>query len=168
MSYKVFLSYSTKDNAMANRVKKYFEQITDVSVFLCETSLIFGHVDDAIKAHIIDCDLFMILYSKNSINSNYVQHEIGVATGHNKIIIPILLDNEVKPDGMLQGYNYFPIYDEEKAKVEMPKLYNYIVQESQKKSSSNIGGMALMAIGVIALLGLLASMGSSSSSTKKQ
>ena len=159
MTYKVFLSYSTKDSNKAKELQEHFERIPEVSVFLYQTSFILGHVDDAIKAEIKGCDLFMILYSKNSINSNYVQHEAGVAKGHDKIIIPVLLDSEVKPDGMLEGYSYFSIYDEEKAKVEMPKLYDYIVQESQKKStptsvSTEISGVALLTIIGIALLGI--------------
>ena len=150
---KIFISYSTLDIEISKRIATYLLQIRDVSVFLSESNLIVGTLSDVLVDKIKHCDLFIVLYSKNSHGSNYVQQEIGVAKGTNKPIIPILLDAEAKPEAMLQGTSYLTIYDENKAKEQMPRLYNYIIQESQKKAS----GQALLALGALFALGYLLS-----------
>jgi len=151
MTFNIFISYSIKDLETAKQLQKYLAQIQGTSVFLSESSLIIGQLSDAIVTKIKECDLFVVLYSKNSQNSNYVQQEIGVARGNSKIIIPVLLDSEAKPDAMLQGISYLSLYDEEKRGVQMPELYNYIVRESQKKAT----GQVLLALGVLYVLYLL-------------
>lgn len=149
MTYNIFISYSTKDGEPARRLHSYLAQIQSVSVFLSESSLILGSLSDALVQKIKDSDLFIVLYSKNSQASNYVQQEIGVAKGNQKLIIPILLDQDAKPDAMLQGLSYISLYDEEKRNMQLPRLYAYIGQESQRKAT----GQALLALGAIWLLG---------------
>ncbi len=152
-TYNIFISYSTLDIEIAKRIVTYLSQIQGVSVFLSDSNLIVGTLSNVLIEKIKHCDLFLVLYSKNSYSSNYVQQEIGVAKGNNKLIIPILLDDEARPSAMLQGTSYLSIYDENKAKEQMPRLYNYIVQESQKKAN----GQALFALGAIFALGYLLS-----------
>ncbi len=149
MTFNVFISYSTKDKATALQLKNYVAKIQSTSIFLAESDLIVGQLSEAIITKIKECDLFIVLYSKNSQNSNYVQQEIGVAKGSNKIIVPILLDSKAKPDAMLAGISYLSIYDEEKRNAQMPKLYSYITQESQKKANTQ----AILALGAVLLLG---------------
>ncbi|MCX8015475.1 MAG: toll/interleukin-1 receptor domain-containing protein [candidate division WOR-3 bacterium] len=151
MAFNIFISYSTKDLEIAMKLQTYLSQIQGTSVFLAETTLIVGKLSDAIISEIKKCDLFIILYSKNSHNSNYVQQEIGVAIANNKKIIPILLDAETKPDAMLKDYKYLSIYDEDKRNTQIPQLYNYIVEESQKKADIQ----AVLTLGIIFLLGFL-------------
>ncbi len=149
MAFNVFISYSTKDIGIAHRLQNYLTQIQDTSIFLSESSLIVGQLSDTLVMKIKECDLFIVLYSKNSQNSNYVQQEIGVARGNIKIIIPILLDSEAKPDAMILDTSYLTLYDEEKRNAQMPKLYNYIAQESKKKNNIQ----TLLALSAIILLG---------------
>lgn len=158
MVFKIFLSYSTKDSAIAKRTKDYFERIQGVSIFLSEAKLILGRIDEAILKEIRECDFFIVLYSKDSHNSNYVQQEIGAARANNKMMIAVSLDPDIKPDAMLQGINYLSAYDEEKQKVEMPKLFKYVQQEAQKKANLN----ALIGMGLIFGFLYLLSKGSSS------
>ncbi len=153
MSYDIFISYSTLDIEVAKKITAYLSQIRDVSVFLSDSSLIVGTLSDVLVNKIKFCDLFVVLYSKNSHGSTYVQQEIGVAKGNNKLMIPILLDAEAKPSAMLQGISYLSIYDENIAKEQMPILYHYIVQESQKKASAQ----ALLALGALFAIGYLLS-----------
>ena len=151
--YNIFISYSTLDIEMAKKINNYLLQIRDVSVFLSESNLIVGTLSNVLVEKIKECDLFLVLYSKNSQNSNYVQQEIGVAKGNKKMIIPLLLDAEAKPDAMLQGISYLSIYDENKVAEQMSRLHKYVIQESQKKSS----GQALLALGALITLGYLLS-----------
>src|SRR3989338_5919444 len=101
MGYNVFISYSTKDSEIVRTFYDYFVQIQGTNVFLSETKLIVGLLSEALVTQIKNCDLFIICYSKNSQNSNYVQQEIGVAKGSNRKILPICLDQDAKPDAML-------------------------------------------------------------------
>ncbi|MBS3061555.1 MAG: toll/interleukin-1 receptor domain-containing protein [Candidatus Diapherotrites archaeon] len=145
MTFNIFISYSTKDIETAKRQQNYFSQIQGTRVFLSESSLILGQLSDVFINEIKKCDLFIVLYSKNSQNSTYVQQEIGVAKGNGKLVIPVLLDAEAKPDAMLQGISYLSIYDEEKRNTQMPRLYQYITQETQKKAT----GETLLFLGAL-------------------
>lgn len=107
-----------------------------------------GQLDEYLITKIKMSDLFIVLYSKNSQHSNYVQQEIGVAKGNNKIIIPILLDAESKPDAMLNGISYLSIYDKER-NIQILKLYKYVGQEVVRKNDSQM----FLVLGAILLLG---------------
>ena len=150
--YNVFISYSAKDGETAKNLQSYLAQIKGVSVFLSETVLILGSLSDTLVQKIKECDLFIVLYSKNSQASTYVNQEIGVAKGNQKLIIPILLDSEARPDAMLEGISYLSLYDETKRNEQMPRLYNYISEQSNKKAGSEfLGGLILAALLVYAL-----------------
>ena len=151
MTFNVFISYSTKDSVTARQLYTYLSQIQGTSVFLSESKLIVGQLAEYLITKIKECDLFIVLYSKNSENSNYVQQEIGAAKGNNKIIVPILLDEESKPDAMLKGISYITIYDPEQRNTQMPRLYDYVFQQTQNKINSQM----FLALGAIALLGIV-------------
>ena len=153
MVFGIFISYSTYDSDTAKRIENYLRQITNTEIYLYETQVKTGQISEAIIQKIRQCDLFIVLYSKNSIQSTYVQQEIGVAKGNHKIIIPILLDSDAKPDALLTGINYLSIYDEKKRNEQLPKLYQNVANESQKKASAQ----ALLVIGGLATLAYLAS-----------
>ncbi len=148
MVFNIFISYSIKDSETARKLDSYFKQITNTQIFLFESQTLFGQLSVNIIQRIMACDLFIVLYSKNSIQSTYVQQEIGVAKGNNKMIIPILLDVEAKPDALLAGITYLSLYDEQKRNQEMPKLLQYVAENSKKKENLQ----AVVAVGVIGLL----------------
>lgn len=154
MTYEIFISYSTFDIDTAKRITDYLSRIRGVTVFLSESNLIAGRLSDILVEKIKSCDLFIVLYSRNSHNSIYVQQEIGVAKGNNKLIIPILLDSEAKPNAMLEGMRYLTIYDENKARENMPMLFNYIAQQLQKKADTK-KTEGLLVLGAMLFLYLL-------------
>lgn len=152
MAYNIFISYSTKDSEIARRFQACFQNIRGVSVFLSETNLIVGQVSAAILQQIRNCDIFIVLYSKNSRDSAYVQQEIGAAKSQSKIIIPVVLDEEARPDAMLAGVNYLSRYDSTKWVSQSQRLYEYIVTNSNQKSSNEaIGAMILGGLFLYAL-----------------
>lgn len=155
MTYNIFLSYSSKDIETARRIKQYFTQVPNTAVFLAETELILGKLDPVLIQAIQQSELFLVLYSKDSQASAYVQQEIGIAIGSNKIIVPLLLDPEAKPDAMIKDRRYLSIHDEQKRNEQMPRLYNYVLQESQKKRNNE----ALLTIGAIFFLSYAFSKG---------
>jgi len=147
MTFKIFVSYSTKDIDEIKPILQQIQTIKDTEFFFADETLNPGdQISQRIINYISDCDVFILFYSEFARDSTYVQHEIGVAKANNKIIIPILLDAS-KPDGMLQGINYLNFYDQTKKQQEFERLYNFIVRNVQSKNQKS-------ALSLLALLGL--------------
>jgi len=74
--------YSTKDLAQVNHIKTALRGLPDVKLFIAQYSLKRGQSlsIDVLKA-INECDLFLLLWSKEAKNSEWVQMEIGAAKG---------------------------------------------------------------------------------------
>ncbi len=152
MAYNIFISYSTKDSEMARQFQNSFNNIQGVSVFLSDTCLILGQVSADILQKIQTCDIFIVLYSKNSLASNYVQQEIGAAKSQSKLIIPVLLDGEAKPDAMLAGVNYLALYDSSKWSEQFQRLNSFIAKASNTKASNEaLGALILGSMFIYAL-----------------
>jgi len=153
MVYKIFVSYNNKDSVAADLLKIYLGQIKDTEIFLFEDKLLPGQLSDAITYHIGQSDIFIVIYSKNSHTSTYVQQEIGVAKGRGKLIIPILIDKDAKPDAMLAGVTYLPMYDPSQLFNQAQKLYDFIASKVEEKRRNQ----AILAIGSIMFLACLLS-----------
>jgi len=153
MTYNIFISYSSKDLEDAKRIKELLTQIPDARCFLAETNILAGSLSQNIIAAIQQCDLFVVLHSKNSQGSSYVQQEIGAARMSNKLILPILLDPEAKPEAMIKENGYLAFYDPTKKHEEMTKLYNHILKNSKQKANNQ----ALLGIAALFVLAKLAS-----------
>lgn len=147
MSFKIFVSYCTKDIEEIKPILQQIRTIKDTDLFFADQTLNPGdHISQRIIDYISNCDVFILFYSKAAYDSTYVQHEIGVAKANDKLIIPILLD-ETKPDGMLQGINYLNFHNQDKKQQELERLYNYINQNVQRKNRNSL-------LSTVALLGL--------------
>jgi len=152
-TFNIFASYSTKDIERIEPVLNYLSQIQGVGIFFADADLQPGDViSDRIIQNIIAADIFLAFYSTASVQSSYVQQEIGAARAHNKIIIPLLLDG-TKPTGMLAGVHYLDLSDEQKRLPEIGRLHNFIVNNIQTKNQNKLwGALALLGIGAFALL----------------
>lgn len=131
--FNIFISYSANDS---KKIKSFLGQLSslqNVKIFFAERSIAPGSIiSHTIIENIKKSDVFLVFFSEFSINSNYVQQEIGVAKSNNKIIIPILLD-ESKPTGMLEGINYLDFFDQTKQPQEIDRLSDFIVQAVKSK-----------------------------------
>jgi len=143
MTLNIFLSYSNNDTQSASDILQRFKRIPNVDVFLAKENVVAGNLADGITSKIKACDIFIVLYSKNSHNSQYVQNEIGVAKGSDKVILILSLD-DTKPTAMLQGITYYPLYNSDVANL----ATKYIEQKAKEKASFEL----LIVVG--ALLGL--------------
>ena len=151
MTYNIFFSYSTANLATARKICNYFKQIPNTEVFLCEDTVTVGQLTSDITARINSCDMFIVLYDKSSHTSQYVQNEIGVATGANKPIIPLVLESQYLPTAMLTGKRYYPIWDGENWEVKLLELYGYLEQKANERNIAD----AVLVIGAILALGIL-------------
>lgn len=151
--FKIFVSYSTNDIEKVKPVVDYLSQIHGVRIFFADATILPGDViSDRIIQHIITADIFLAFFSNSSVQSNYVQQEIGAGRAHNKIIIPVVLD-ETKPTGMLAGINYLNLADDQKRLPEIGRLHNAIINNIQTKNQKQLwGALAVLGIGALALL----------------
>jgi hypothetical protein len=150
MTFTIFASYSTKDVEKIKPVLDHISHISGLRTFLAETDLQPGDmIDKTITQHILSSDVFLLFFSESAKHSNYVQQEIGVALGHTKIIIPLLLEG-IKPTGMLANVQYLDLSDEMKRPYELERLYNFIIRNVQSKSQNQlIGALAVLGIGYL-------------------
>jgi hypothetical protein len=151
-NFNIFASYSTKDIDKIKPVLNNLFQIQGVQIFFADADLKPGDIiSQRITQSIIASDIFLVFYSESAQQSSYVQQEIGVALGQNKIIIPLLLD-KTKPTGMLANVHYLDFSDEQKRLSEFAILYNFIMNNKQTKDRNQLlGGLALLGIGILAL-----------------
>lgn len=92
---KVFVSYATADLATVDLIKKWSTD-PQVEVFVAEHSAAPGTALNAtIVTEIQTCDLFLLMWSAEAANSDYVLQEVGVAVGARRPIQPVVLEPDV-------------------------------------------------------------------------
>lgn len=92
MAYKVFISYSRKDIPNVDALRAFL-QFPDVESFVSEYAVMPGApIAATTKTAILVCGLFVLLWSKNAMASEWVSQEIGIAHGNHKPILPFVLE----------------------------------------------------------------------------
>jgi hypothetical protein len=155
MPFRIFLSYNSNDLIHATAVRDYFGRIPNTTVYFAEEDLRAGSLATNITPQIQNCNMFMVLISRNSQNSAWVQQEIGIARGSNKIILPLLLDTESRPLGTISEYRYYPIHDLHTWNTNLNSLYAYITNLATQQTNSEQFGNAILSLAAVAGLGLL-------------
>ena len=155
MVFNVFISYSEKDEEKIRLVLNSIRTIKDTNIFFAPETLKIGDkISQEIINSIKNSHMFIVFYSNNSTQSNYVQQEIGVAKANSKLIIPVLLDR-TKPTGMLLDINYLNLSNEKEYSLGINKLYNLIFSKSEQLMRNQ----GLLILGALGLLVYFASKG---------
>lgn len=109
MKFNIFISYSTKDLQQVKALEKQLSN-TPINVFVADHSILPGEeLTSKISEAIRGCDLFIVLWSKNAKNSDWVSQEIGKATALNKKILPLVLDRGLTLPGFLSDLKYLSV-----------------------------------------------------------
>jgi len=150
MAYRVFISYSTKDLWIADHVKAALT-LPGVEVFIAEYNVppsapLNLQIELAIRA----CDLFVLLWSRNSKSSDYVPQEIGIARGCGRAILPVVLEDGLTVPGFISELKYLPAFRNPVQSVAWLQQFVW-----QNATSQQQGTAALV---VMSLLGLLCLM----------
>src|SRR5437870_4134664 len=99
-SYLVFVSHSTKDRWIARQIAKLLEgsgKDFSIKTFLDERDIKVGDsIPDSIRTNIQQCNEFLVLLTRNSLDRPWVLIEISAAWGHGKRIIAII--DKVAPE----------------------------------------------------------------------
>lgn len=105
----VFISYSRKDREFADRIVGYLKE-KGHKIWMDKDRILGGaKYPQEIAAGIGASDFILLLISKNSIGSKWVEREIYYALSKNKKIVPLLMDFAEIPEGLklvLADINY--------------------------------------------------------------
>ncbi len=98
MSHKVFISYSSKDKAVANKICNQLEQ-SGIECWIAPRDIDAGSKYATAITHAIeDCQILLLLFSKNAANSSHVESELEFAFSLRKTIIPCRIDHSLVRD----------------------------------------------------------------------
>ncbi len=124
MSNDVFISYSHRDMAFVSQLHQELKQ-RGVSAWFDQTGIEAGDQwrEEIVKG-IMECNLFLLVLSPDSLGSRNVRKEIDLAESHKKQIVPLRWRKSQLPPSVqyqLAGTQYFK-FDEEASKEKFDKL----------------------------------------------
>jgi hypothetical protein len=153
MAYNVFISYSTKNLHIVDWARTTLAQPGITEVFAAEYSVVPSQVLNAeIIRAIRACDLFVLLWSHDAKNSDYVPQEIGIAVGCNKIILPVVMEDNVPVPGFITDLKYLAAHKNWEGSFQW--LAQFVHDNSQKqKNAKTLGALVATILGGIWLFG---------------
>ncbi len=154
MTYKVFISHSTRDQGLvisfANLLSKF-----GVEVFVAEWYLTPGErLDRKVFEQIEKSDCVVVLLTRNGIRSNWVQQEIGYALRRPKMVLIPLVEKGIDQKALaaVQNKDYIE-YDPYQPQQALIKASSYV--KSLKLGKEEQTKILLIAGGILAFLLLL-------------
>lgn len=148
MPAQVFISYSTTDIDAATRSKRVLDAAGHCAYVAHYDARGGVRLPEDIKKHIEASDIFVVIWSSSAKSSDWVAQEVGIAESLKKIIVPIVLERDLKPSGFISDRKYVSAFDNLETAISELKA---IVDEAMKKKEDETG-KALLAIGAIGLL----------------
>ena len=151
MAYRVFMSYSTKDMQRVEEVRTALQDML-VEVFVAEHSVEPGqHLLKQIAKAIKACQVFLLVWSENSQESQWVSNEVTLAISEGKFIIPIVLDPEATLPSVLADRKYLPAYRDPQQALKW--LRTTILKRARERRDLDLA----VTFGVVALAALILS-----------
>ncbi len=97
---EIFLSHADEDKKLAKRLAQILKKFGP-KVFLAHDDIDAGeNWEDILNEKIINCDIFLALLTDNFHNANYTDHEVGIAFGLKKPIVPVSI-GKIDPYGFM-------------------------------------------------------------------
>lgn len=158
MSGHVFISHSTLDAKQVEYVRRLVEA-QGLEVYLAEHDPQPGsHLPDKIRRNIERSDAVIVLVTKSSIDSRYVNQEIGAAQIARKLIVPLVHPDLVGEDlAMLNGAEFL-IFDPDELAQTTPDLVGHLKKLARKAQLQDVGQALLVAGLVVGALYVTASL----------
>lgn len=153
-NFNVFVSYSTHDLAQVSQLQQQLLG-SPIEVFVAEHSVSPSQdLAQTINMAIEQCDLFVLLWSKNAETSAWVPQEIGKATALKKNILPLVLDDGMQLPGFIQNLKYLPIHSNPAAALEQARKIIFEAYEQKAKRAAAAAQaekdkLAMMGIGAL-------------------
>lgn len=93
------------------------------------------------------CNLFILLWSSNSKESEWVPQEIGIATSDKKPILPVVLHSDISLPGFIKALKYLPVYKNPEGALSW--LRANVFEQAQKKEQTD--GLVWLGLGAAVL-----------------
>ena len=144
---KVVISYATKNFAWVERVRAVIAT-EDIDVFIAEYDAPTGaDLLVSIESAIDDADLVVVLWSREARESNWVRDEVSIAKGKNKMIIPVVLDDDRNLPQFVKDLKYIDVTkNPDKALADLKKI---IDSRATQKNNRQLFGVLMSIVGVI-------------------
>jgi hypothetical protein len=145
--YSVFISYSSHELDIVNHVRTNLVAL-GVEVFVAEYSVTIGEkLRCKIEGAIQDCDLFILLWSKNAKTSDWVTDELAMARKAGKFVMPVVLESDLQLPPFISEMKYLKAY---RPKEEwLPALKEMVFKRVEKDRNAVLallGGILLAAL----------------------
>lgn len=99
MDNKIFISYSSEDAKVANKIVSFIED-KGFNCWIAPRNIEPGHdYTDSINSAIRNCSCVVLVFSERAVLSQWVKKEIGLAVHFKKCIIPYKISNFQVDDG---------------------------------------------------------------------
>lgn len=143
MAYTIFISFSNADGHIVNEVINTISD-KDVHFFVANYSISPGEsISKKLKKGIEQCDLFVLIWSRNAKESNWVQQEIGYAIAKEKNILPLVLHKNIELPAFIRDIKYLEIHDDPYHSYWW--LKEHVFQNVKKKNNKSLLGLGVAA-----------------------
>lgn len=151
MSFKVFISHSTKDFGFVNHIKYWLNRnLIDTYIFE-EDSQPGTRVYEKIVKAIDTSECVLAIMTVDGSRSQWVRDEIVYAIGKKKLVIPIV-EEGVQIIGFLEGIEYIS-YKPDDPEYTIGSVVEYLTHKRIEKESKQKGN-AILVISSLILLAL--------------
>jgi hypothetical protein len=158
MAFKIFVSYSKQDAPRAERLAQQL-QSTPINVYIAEHPVLQRReLSLPVARAIIECDIFVLVWSKYAQESECVQQEIGRASILDKPILPLILSERIELPNFLRNLNCLLIGKDPIGSLSVARsliLAEYQRREQQRamltQANKDKDVLALMGIGAFLL-----------------
>jgi len=134
---RIFLSYVTADREYAHKLYSLLSKRPNLYIFTPEMLSAGEAWESILKKELSQSDIFVVLLSANSVDSEWVLHELGAAWALNKPIIPVVTHPEVfsKIPLTLRQIKLIEIKE-----LEKPEVIDQILERYEKVATSPNSG----------------------------
>ena len=92
---RLFVSYASEDSGLAKELLSQLASQPKFNVFTTSKISAGENWQSKIRKELSQSDYFLVLLSPTSLQSKWVQFELGAAWGLNKFIIPVVTSHEI-------------------------------------------------------------------------
>ena len=106
----VFISYCRKDKSLAHLLTHILTQ-AGVECLIDSQLSHARPFDDPLKRMIEDADIVLVLLTKSSLSSAWVNQEIGYAAAQGKKIWTVAMEQELEPESLISTIGSYSLID---------------------------------------------------------
>ena len=131
---RIFLSYTTADKVQAHKLRGLLSQRPGLRIFTADTLSAGEDWVPKLRDELSQCDIFMVLLSPDSVDSDWILQELGAAWALNKPVIPIVTHRDMFSKIPLTLREVMSVGLEE---LEDPEVIDRILERYEKMAESH-------------------------------